>query len=198
MPVFVYKAIHDEMSAAAETDALVDSFCSQGANILYHRNDVGGHNEELWQGRGRALSFLSDVLEDTDLMSMPKTGCSILNVTVAVNVTLVNGTALEGTVVKPYAAITVNRINVTVLSNGSVLVPFNGTMVRIDPDPTTSVKRRAGDLDFVGLVRRWWSAIRGRYSGSKESVQRIAELRNSLDVLGAADELTSKGWFVTG
>ncbi|KAN0089549.1 Secretory lipase domain containing protein [Hyaloscypha variabilis] len=155
MPVFVYKAIHDEMSAAAETDALVDSFCSQGANILYHRNDVGGHNEELWQGRGRALSFLSDVLEDTDLMSMPKTGCSILNVTVAVNVTLVNGTALEGTVVKPYAAITVNRINVTVLSNGSVLVPFNGTM-------------------------------------------RIAELRNSLDVLGAAEELTSKGWFVTG
>jgi hypothetical protein len=50
MPMFVYKAIADEMSAASETDALVDNFCKQGANILYQRNDVGGDNEELWQG----------------------------------------------------------------------------------------------------------------------------------------------------
>jgi Secretory lipase len=197
MPVFVYKAIHDEMSAAAETDALVDAFCQQGANILYHRNDVGGHNEELWQGRGRALDFLSDVLDDTDLISIPKTGCSILNVTVAVNVTLVDGYALEGTVVKPYAAITINRINVTVLGNGSVLVPFNGTWVRIDPDPTTSVKRRSEVLDFTGLVKRLWFSMKRKLTRQEANVQRIAELRNSLDVLGAVEALNSKGWFTT-
>jgi hypothetical protein len=47
MPVFLYKAIDDEMSPANETDALVDSYCKQGANILYHRNILGGHNQEL-------------------------------------------------------------------------------------------------------------------------------------------------------
>ncbi|KUJ07244.1 LIP-domain-containing protein, partial [Mollisia scopiformis] len=81
MPMFIYKAIHDEMSAAAETDLLVDSFCQQGANILYHRNRVGGHNEELWQGRGRALAYLSAVVDGTDEIDYPKTGCSIQNVT---------------------------------------------------------------------------------------------------------------------
>jgi hypothetical protein len=197
MPVFVYKAIHDEMSAAAETDALVDSFCQQGANILYHRNDVGGHNEELWQGRERALNFLSDVLDDTNYLSIPKTGCSIRNVTVAVNVTLVDGYQLSGTVMKPYAAITVNSINVTVLGNGSVLVPFNGTWVRIDPDPTTSVKRRSDDMDFLGLVKRWWSEIKTARGNNDDSAQRIADLRHSLDVLGAVEGLNSKRWFTT-
>lgn len=197
MPVFVYKAIHDEMSAATETDALVDSFCQQGANILYHRNDVGGHNEELWQGRGRALDFLSDVLDDTDLLSIPKTGCSIQNVTVAVNVTLVDGYALEGTVVKPYAAITINRINVTVLGNGSVLVPVNGTWVRIDPDLTTSVRRRSENLNLLGIARRWWIAIQSRWTRNEDALQRVAALRNSLDVLRATEELISKGWFAT-
>jgi hypothetical protein len=199
MPVFVYKAIHDEMSAAAETDALVDSFCSQGSNILYHRNDVGGHNEELWQGRGRALAFLALILDDaeTTLVSIPKTGCSVVNVTAAVNVTLVNGTALEGDVVKLYAAITVNPINVAVLGDGSVLVPFNGTWVRIDPDPTTSVKKRFEELDFLGLVKRLWVSVKSKWTKNEEAVQGFADLRNSLDVLGAVEGLNSKGWLTT-
>jgi hypothetical protein len=52
--------------------------------------------------------------------------------------------------VKPYSAITVNPLNVTVLANGSVLVPTdNGTIVRIDATPTGTEKRSQG-LDFVG------------------------------------------------
>jgi hypothetical protein len=34
MPMFVYKAIHDELSPVADADYLVDRYCSVGANIL--------------------------------------------------------------------------------------------------------------------------------------------------------------------
>jgi hypothetical protein len=47
------------------------------------------------------LRTTADGLDDRDLISISKTGCSIVNVTVAVNVTLVDGYALEGTVVSP-------------------------------------------------------------------------------------------------
>ncbi|CZR51588.1 related to lipase 1 [Phialocephala subalpina] len=114
MPMFIYKAISDEMSAVNETDALVDSFCKQGANILYHRNSIGGHNQELWQGRHRALDFLAEVLDGTNGtnvtsgIEIPQKGCLVKNVTVAVTVKVVNG------------SIVVNPVNVTVLSNGTV------------------------------------------------------------------------------
>jgi hypothetical protein len=100
------------------------------------------------------LGTTADGLDDPDLISISKTGYSIVNVTVAVNVILVDGYALKGTVVKLYAAITIKRINVTVLGNGSVLIPFNGTWVRSDSSLTTSVKQRSEDLDFLGLAKR--------------------------------------------
>ena len=37
MPVFVYKAIHDEVSVVQEFDKLVNEYCELGANILYER-----------------------------------------------------------------------------------------------------------------------------------------------------------------
>ncbi|KUJ23469.1 LIP-domain-containing protein, partial [Mollisia scopiformis] len=95
MPLFIYKAIQDEMSAVNETDALVQGFCEKGANVLYHRNSIGGHNQELWQGRARAMDFLRMVLDGKSanetssgaLVEMPEKGCRIVNVTIAVNVT---------------------------------------------------------------------------------------------------------------
>jgi hypothetical protein len=92
-------------------------------------------------------------------------------------------------------AITINRINVTVLGNGSVLVPSNGTWVRIDSNLTTPVKRRPEDLDFLGLVKRWWLSMKNKLTRHEISVKKITESRNSLDVLGAIEALNSKGWF---
>ncbi|TVY76032.1 Trichothecene C-3 esterase [Lachnellula suecica] len=126
MPMFIYKAIQDQMSPANETDPIVASFCAQGANILYHRNNIGGHNDELWHGRGRALAFLAAVLDDTPGFDFPLTGCQILNVTVAVTVDVVYTPAWEGAYQVEYPALDITPVNVTVFQNGSVLWPSGG------------------------------------------------------------------------
>ncbi|KAK3936240.1 lipase 1 precursor [Diplogelasinospora grovesii] len=90
LPVFFYKAVADEMSPINETDQLVEKYCSRGANILYHRNTIGGHNDELWSGRLRALDFLAAVLDDTPprnfTIPTPAEGCKTENVTVPLDV----------------------------------------------------------------------------------------------------------------
>ena len=81
MPVFVYKAVNDELSKVDDTDALVDRFCKVGANILYHRNTAGGHNEELVNGRQRAFAWLSSVLDGSYDEVYSTMGCTVVNVT---------------------------------------------------------------------------------------------------------------------
>lgn len=183
MPVFIYKAIYDEMSPASETDALLDAYCQKGANILYHRNNVGGHNQELWGGRPRALEYLSAVLDDTNGIEIPKTGCLIKNVTVGVSVTLVpvSGGVLEGPMIKPYSAITVTPVNVSVLANGSVLYPVgDGTFVLIDKSTFYKRNERIG---FGGLMKRVAGAT-------------LTSFNDKLDRIGALKGL-EKGWIST-
>jgi hypothetical protein len=96
MPVFLYKAISDEMSPVKETDDLVEQYCAQGANILYHRNTVGGHNQELWTGRQRTMDYLAAVLDGKKGIWYPATGCAVLNVTIPVNVTAPGTERYEG------------------------------------------------------------------------------------------------------
>lgn len=79
--LFLYHAIEDDMTPVKDTDVLVKSFCERGANILFHRNTWGGHNDELTNGRQRALDFLGDVLEGTNRMDAPRTGCKTANLT---------------------------------------------------------------------------------------------------------------------
>ena len=79
--VFLYQAVDDDMAPIKDTDAVVESLCDQGANILYHRNHWGGHNDELTNGRQRSFDFLGDVLDGTKVMSAPSTGCQTVNVT---------------------------------------------------------------------------------------------------------------------
>jgi hypothetical protein len=153
MPVFIYKAVQDQMSPANATDALVDAFCKDGANILYHRNNMGGHNSELWQGRARALAFLSTVIDGTNELPMPKTGCKIENVTVAVTVTLNWTLVMEGSQRVNYEAITVNHVNATVLANGSVLWPEGNSSVLINPVPNKR-DEGLGFMEFVGTLGR--------------------------------------------
>jgi len=150
MPVFIYKAIQDQMSPANFTDVLVDNFCKDGANILYHRNNLGGHNSELWQGRARALSFLSDVIDGTNELNMPKKGCKTENVTFAVSVTVNHTRVMEGSQQVDFWATVVNPVNATVLANGSVLWPVGTGWVLINPIPN---KRDEG-LGFGELVGR--------------------------------------------
>jgi hypothetical protein len=95
MPVFIYKAIQDEMSPVTETDNLVQTMCASGANVLYHRNTLGTHNVELWSGRMRTMDFIAAML-GTDVnqtavaeLGIPATGCNTINVTIPVNMTMV-------------------------------------------------------------------------------------------------------------
>lgn len=78
IPLFVYKAIGDTLSPIADTDALVQTYCDYGTNILYQRNTVGGHEAESVNGDDRAFAWLSSVLGGT----LDQTSCVVQDVTV--------------------------------------------------------------------------------------------------------------------
>ncbi|OAP63180.1 hypothetical protein AYL99_02407 [Fonsecaea erecta] len=78
MPMFIYKATHDEYSHVGDTDTLVARYCEGGANILYQRNLVGNHLDEETNGDARALDWLKAALDGT--LMMPR-GCTVQNVT---------------------------------------------------------------------------------------------------------------------
>jgi hypothetical protein len=77
MPLFMYKAIQDELSPIKDTDELVQRYCGVGANILYQRNSIGGHLAEYANGDAGAFAWLSSVFEGTDYSSL---GCIIEDV----------------------------------------------------------------------------------------------------------------------
>lgn len=79
MPVYAYKAIHDENTNIRTTDEHVARICGVGANVRYDRNTIGGHQDESISGGKRALKWLSDALDGRELE--PKTGCRVQDVT---------------------------------------------------------------------------------------------------------------------
>ena len=85
MPVFAYKAIGDEFSPIADSDALIEKYCADGANILYNRNTVGGHLAEYFNGEPRAIDFLNAVLDGTYSQKYQDVGCTIQTVTIAID-----------------------------------------------------------------------------------------------------------------
>ena len=76
MPMFFYKAVADEVSPVADTDALVSKLCSQGAQIQYVRDGLGEHATEIITGAGDAFVFLKDRFDG--IPAAP--GCSTSNV----------------------------------------------------------------------------------------------------------------------
>jgi hypothetical protein len=78
VPMYIYKAIYDEVSYISDTDDLVDKYCAAGVNILYERNTIGNHVTEQYTGDPRAFSFLAEVLGGTYI---PAKNCIIRNVT---------------------------------------------------------------------------------------------------------------------
>ncbi|CAK7203114.1 hypothetical protein SEUCBS139899_005843 [Sporothrix eucalyptigena] len=85
MPLFVYKAIADEVSPINDTDALVERFCNVGVNINYQRNSIGGHAAEGTNGNAAATAWLDSIFAGTFASTANATGCTIENV--AINVT---------------------------------------------------------------------------------------------------------------
>ncbi|KAK5163477.1 uncharacterized protein LTR77_010659 [Saxophila tyrrhenica] len=81
MPMLMYKAVADEITAIEDTDVMVDEYCKVGANIVYERNTIGGHLAEETNGDQRALEWLTQVLSGT----YHHKGCTVKNV--ALNVT---------------------------------------------------------------------------------------------------------------
>jgi hypothetical protein len=66
MLLYIYKAITDEISPIADTNALVDKYCIVGAtSILYKQNTVGGYSADDINGDAIAFEWLSSVLNRT-------------------------------------------------------------------------------------------------------------------------------------
>ncbi|KAI8632341.1 LIP-domain-containing protein [Xylariaceae sp. FL1651] len=85
MPVFAYKAVHDEATnGIAASDAVITRYCDVGANILYRRNSIGGHSDEAYNGRPAALEFLSAVLDGSYAQRYNTTGCTWVDVSINV------------------------------------------------------------------------------------------------------------------
>ncbi|GJN74773.1 lipase 1 precursor [Purpureocillium lilacinum] len=79
MPLYVYKAVQDEISPANETDALVEKYCTVGATISYVRNAAGSHTTEFVNGLAGASKFLQSVLAG----NYNSTGCTTKNVNIS-------------------------------------------------------------------------------------------------------------------
>ncbi|CAK7268046.1 hypothetical protein SEPCBS119000_002858 [Sporothrix epigloea] len=84
MPLFVYKAVGDEISPINDTDALVERFCGVGVNINYQRNSIGGHVAEGTNGIPAATAWLDSIFDGSFASSANATGCFISNVSVNV------------------------------------------------------------------------------------------------------------------
>lgn len=59
IPLFIYKAVGDEVSYIYDSDDLVEKWCSQGATIEYQKNLVGEHLSEDFTGSANALQWIS-------------------------------------------------------------------------------------------------------------------------------------------
>lgn len=80
-PLYIYKAIADEISPISDTDALVDKYCAVGATINYLRNNATDHSTEAVVGDSGATHFLESVLDGT----YNATGCLIQNVSTTIS-----------------------------------------------------------------------------------------------------------------
>lgn len=58
MPIYAYKGVQDEISVVADTDALINKLCSEGAQIEYVRDETTEHLSEIPIGSAGGLEFL--------------------------------------------------------------------------------------------------------------------------------------------
>lgn len=82
IPLYIYKAVGDEMTPIGDTDAHVDHYRRFDANVLYERNTVGGHVHEIVNGQDRAIEWLAGAFDGSNSAADP--GCTIRDVAVDV------------------------------------------------------------------------------------------------------------------
>ncbi|KAI1780232.1 lipase 1 [Hypoxylon cercidicola] len=63
IPLFVYKAIGDEMTPIADTDAHMEHYKRFNVPVQYERNTVGGHVSEIVNGQDRAIEWLASAFD---------------------------------------------------------------------------------------------------------------------------------------
>ncbi|KAB2571625.1 Lipase A [Lasiodiplodia theobromae] len=66
MPLYVYKAVGDEVSPAVDSDLVIQQFCSENSGevtIEYYRNTFGEHATELILGSANALGWIKNRLD---------------------------------------------------------------------------------------------------------------------------------------
>lgn len=89
IPLFIYKAVGDEISPVADTDEVVATYCSAGATVEYHRDVIGEHISEAIFGSASALSWVADRLNGIPVANK---GCVKLDVALSM---LTLGTVAE-------------------------------------------------------------------------------------------------------
>lgn len=95
MPMYIYKAVGDQLAPVQHTDALVNKYCAEsetaatrneaGVRILYERNTIGGHVAEEVNADASAVEFLKEALNGRLGTGWPEGdeyGCVVRNVTV--------------------------------------------------------------------------------------------------------------------
>ena len=80
-PILAYKAIADLQSPINDTDILIQRYCNIGANVLYLRNEVGGHAAAFINFHQTASDWLDSVLGGTYAKVYSPEGCSTRNTT---------------------------------------------------------------------------------------------------------------------
>lgn len=63
IPLFVYKAVGDNMTPIVDTDNHIASYKRYNASVLYERNVIGDHVSEIENGQDRAIEWLSSVFD---------------------------------------------------------------------------------------------------------------------------------------
>ena len=71
-PLFMYKAVGDEISPSKDTDALVSTYCAQGATIQYNRDLIGEHITEAISGSASAFGWVADRLSGKPVANQGK------------------------------------------------------------------------------------------------------------------------------
>lgn len=72
IPLYWYKSANDQVSPIADSDAVVDTYCANGASVEYVRDFASDHGSEALLGAPEALRWLKGVMDG----NRPGAGCS--------------------------------------------------------------------------------------------------------------------------
>ena len=75
-PLYLYKAVYDEISNITDSDKLMEQYCAQGVSVQYVRSHKGTHEEEFVLGAPGAIKFVEFVMGGGKVSP----GCTTMNV----------------------------------------------------------------------------------------------------------------------